>query len=105
MPYLFELLLKSKNVLLVLLLELLLLLTELLSELLFLISELLSKYVLKGMESSLGGIGRVLNCLNELLVDSSRSINRGRTHSRPSSRLDSLRRLRILHLFVDRPLN
>ena len=87
MPYLFELLLKSKNVLLVLLLELLLLLTELLSELLFLIFELLSKYVLKGMESSLGGIGRVLNCLNELLVDSSRSINRGKLTADPPAGL------------------
>ena len=67
--------------------------------------QLLGEYALKGLKSCLIDTSRLLNCLNGLLVDSRRSINRGSTDSNSSGRLNSLRRLRFLHLFFDRPLN
>ena len=79
--------------------------SELLFELLSCFTELLSKYALKGQKSSLVGIKRLLSCLDGLLVDSRRSINRGSVNSSSSSRLNSLRRLRFLDLFLDNLLS
>ena len=70
-----------------------------------LFSELLSEYALKCLKSSLVDIRRLLNCLDRLLVDSRKSISRESTVSSFSGKFNSLRRLRLLLLLFNRPLN
>ena len=106
---LLKLLFLFSELLLGLLLHLLSLFSELLShfclEPLFLLLQLLSKYALKGLKCGLVEISRLLNCANGLLVDFRRRFNRGSTDSSSTSRPNSLRRLRLLGLFLDQPLN
>ena len=66
-----------------------------------LLLELLRKLLYR-QKRSLNGISRLLSCLNRLLVDSGRNINRGSTHISSSGRPNSLRRFRFLNLFFSR---
>ena len=110
-PYLFDFILLLSQLLLGLFLQLLLQLLSLFSKLLLnllslfskFILQLPSKYALNGLKHILVGIRRLLYCLNRLLLDFSWSINGGSNCNSSFGRLYSLRRLRHLHLFFNKP--